>query len=229
MWSLGIILYVLLSGEAPFDVSMGIEVVENACISFQSNTWVGISDPVKDLILKLLTKDPKDRLNIAHACRHAWILEDDGDTHTFPLDDPILSALHVSRDVESKEGSTSVKVQQSSIPSIAQLDHPSTCRTRTSLSSQHDPLQTSSSIQSISKIKRARTRSVDTDDSIDHTTTLSPNQAANFPSPFCSSSLPTGTHDVDATEDPLQRLRRRGETSLFSCVRKLSKAKGPNT
>lgn len=218
MWSLGIILYVLISGEPPFDVSMGMEVVENACISFHSKSWIGISDQAKDLILKLLVKNPKERINIAHACKHDWILVDDGDTHVFPLEDPMLAVL---------EGFTPFKTQHSSLPSKIQLDPPICSDPQKRFESQQLNSSSSSSncTKSTSKINRARTRSVDMSDILDKATMLSPNQAANFPSPLCPSSSITG-YNTNSNHSNEQRSRRTAGSSLFSCVKQLSKTEG---
>ena len=228
MWSLGIILYVLLSGEPPFDVSMGMEVVENACISFHSKSWIGISDHAKDLILKLLIKNPKERINIAHACHHDWRLVEDGDTHIFPLEDPMLTELHALQKV--KHGSSPQKVQHTSVPTNPNLDRSSIPDTDTRFESkqQNSSSFLPSSLKSMSKIKRSRTRSIDIDDSLDKATLLSPNQAANFPSPFCSSSSATGNNNTNPNDsnDQYQRPRRIGGSSLFSCVKQLSKTEG---
>jgi len=221
MWSLGIILYVLLSGEPPFDVSLGMEVVENASISFHSKSWDGISELAKDLILKLLVKNPKERMNITNACRHDWVLVNDGDTHTFPLEDPILTDLHASRKLT--DGTCTFNLPQASIPSQPNSVHQNIVdNSNRQPSSSSFPL----SLKSISNITRHRSRSVDADDSLNKTTMLSPNQAANFPSPLCSSFRATGSDTMSNNDSSHQRPRRIGGSSLFSCVKKLSKTEG---
>jgi serine/threonine protein kinase len=85
MWSLGIMLYILLSGVPPYDPEGGDTVIH-----FPDEHWASVSTTAQDLVRQLLVIDPKLRLTVAKACVHDWILEDDGDTHRNPLHDPRL-------------------------------------------------------------------------------------------------------------------------------------------
>ncbi len=89
-WSIGVILFILLSGSPPFDVSAGFESVANAKIVFYEDHWKQVSLEARDLVLRLLEKDPRRRMSVKNACGHAWVLMDDGDTHCHPLHDPIV-------------------------------------------------------------------------------------------------------------------------------------------
>ena len=63
MWSLGIIVFMMLSGTKPFGyMDLEKEIVENP-ILFLGDQWTDISDMAKAFVLSLLNKDPGARLN----------------------------------------------------------------------------------------------------------------------------------------------------------------------
>lgn len=88
IWSLGVILYILISGAPPFDATMDVSVPTN--LSFSDPIWKATSQCAIDLITKMLTKDPTKRIGVVEACSHEWIMTPDGDTHVHPLDDPVV-------------------------------------------------------------------------------------------------------------------------------------------
>ena len=64
-WSLGVLLYVTLSGIPPFWVSSRHSLedcIRHKAVSFRSVKWNGASDEAKDLLLRLLCKDPAQRI-----------------------------------------------------------------------------------------------------------------------------------------------------------------------
>ncbi|KAL9818380.1 putative calcium-dependent protein kinase 15 CAMK-CDPK family [Arabidopsis thaliana] len=94
IWSAGIILYILLCGVPPFwsETEKGIfnEIIKGE-IDFDSQPWPSISESAKDLVRKLLTKDPKQRISAAQALEHPWIRG--GEAPDKPIDSAVLSRM----------------------------------------------------------------------------------------------------------------------------------------
>jgi len=73
LWSCGVILYIMLSGYPPFNgLNTGkiFKKIKHALYTFSSEEWQGISEDAKDLISKLLQKDPNQRLSAEEALMH---------------------------------------------------------------------------------------------------------------------------------------------------------------
>ena len=102
MWSLGVILYILLSGAPPFDASNSVDAVQEKYLRMQGRKWESISASAKELVVLLLKTDPKKRISVRDACEHKWILTKDGDTHVHPLKDPKVAGFHSKIEVTSR-------------------------------------------------------------------------------------------------------------------------------
>ena len=122
MWSIGVILYILLSGAPPFDVSHGFDEVAEAKIEFPDDRWRGISNQAKNLVKKLLIADPSMRISVKDACTHDWILIEDGDSHTHPLDNPAVPLLN--NDERSNLKSVILFEHKKAEPEPRELDSP---------------------------------------------------------------------------------------------------------
>ena len=78
LWSCGVIMYILLSGEPPFndpraDNEAIMKKVEVGKYDIEQGVWKSISAEAKELIQRLLTYDPNDRISAEDALNHHWI------------------------------------------------------------------------------------------------------------------------------------------------------------
>jgi calcium-dependent protein kinase len=74
-WSLGVIVYVTLSGKAPFSGANQEEIykqIMKGAVQMSSPEWKNISGDAKDLIKRLLNIDAKRRMTAAEALSHRW-------------------------------------------------------------------------------------------------------------------------------------------------------------
>ena len=95
VWTAGVILYILLSGVPPFwaETQQGIfDAVLKGYIDFESDPWPVISDSAKDLIRRMLSSKPAERLTAHEVLRHPWICEN-GVSPDRALDPAVLSRL----------------------------------------------------------------------------------------------------------------------------------------
>lgn len=75
MWSVGVIMYAMLSGQLPFiadTVSETFDKAMSGSFSVSSEAWTRVSPTAVDLLRKLLVVEPKGRLTADAALRHEW-------------------------------------------------------------------------------------------------------------------------------------------------------------
>eukprot|EP00903_Cladosiphon_okamuranus_P008290 g7977.t1 len=80
MWSIGVITYILLGGYPPFhddNQHRLFQKIKRGKFSFHEQYWDPISDGAKDLIARMLTVDPVQRITADQALHHPWVMSGD--------------------------------------------------------------------------------------------------------------------------------------------------------
>ncbi|KAK4272656.1 hypothetical protein QN277_021177 [Acacia crassicarpa] len=95
VWSAGVIIYILLSGVPPFWAESEADIFNEVLhreIDFKSDPWPNISESAKDLVRKMIDRDPSKRLTAHEILCHPWIRVD-GSAPDKPLDPAVLTRL----------------------------------------------------------------------------------------------------------------------------------------
>jgi calcium-dependent protein kinase len=85
-WALGVVLYLLISGRFPFrgeSIKATMRSIIHGAFTFDDPSFYEASFEVKDLISKLLTRNPNDRYTAYQGYHHPWVqrLVDEEDRH----------------------------------------------------------------------------------------------------------------------------------------------------
>jgi calcium-dependent protein kinase len=118
LWSIGVILYILLSGEPPFGGKTDDEImakVKKGAYSISHGTWGLVSIGAKNLIMKLLEYNPQERLSALEALQDTWLQQNSS------ARDETSSALVSSTLSSLKDHHTFKKLQQGVRTYIATL------------------------------------------------------------------------------------------------------------
>lgn len=117
IWALGVILFMLLSGKPPFNGRTDKEIVRHAAKSKVTfgPFWSSISPHAKQLVGKMLVKNPQNRLSAEQILNHRWIKMHVGDDKDL---DPDLGKKVVNR---MRRFSTFSRFKQLSLEVMATL------------------------------------------------------------------------------------------------------------
>jgi len=86
-WTLGVLMFILLSGYHPFDVFGDLnepelmDKIKDCSYDFDDPVWEDVSQEAKDLITALLHTDPKKRMTLQKYLASRWITGQDIATH----------------------------------------------------------------------------------------------------------------------------------------------------
>lgn len=73
MWSLGVILYIMLSGVPPFEDDGLYQQILEAKFEFDVREWLAVSPEAKELVRRLMTVNHTTRLTIQQTIDHKWL------------------------------------------------------------------------------------------------------------------------------------------------------------
>ncbi|KAJ6419243.1 hypothetical protein OIU84_029371 [Salix udensis] len=77
IWSAGVLLHTLLVGVLPFlgdSLDAVFEAIKNVNLDFKSELWESVSQPARELVALMLTRDVSARLTADEILGHPWIL-----------------------------------------------------------------------------------------------------------------------------------------------------------
>lgn len=97
IWSIGVIVYMLLSGDPPFMGSSEdklFEHIKRGDLNFSASVWQSVSEAAKDVLQKLLRVDPADRITANELLDNPWIT---GDTSSVQRPSNVLEMMKTWR------------------------------------------------------------------------------------------------------------------------------------
>ena len=79
LWALGVVLFMTVGGYHPFDgqgeadIETTAKNIRHQEADFDDPVWQSVSEPCKNLLHRLLCKDPEERLTIEQLLQHPWV------------------------------------------------------------------------------------------------------------------------------------------------------------
>jgi calcium-dependent protein kinase len=78
LWSCGVIMHILLTSQPPFNGANDMEILNKISLGVRNNDikeWKALTQEAKDLINKLLERNPMRRISADDALNHQWFLQ----------------------------------------------------------------------------------------------------------------------------------------------------------
>ncbi|CAI7857594.1 unnamed protein product [Closterium sp. NIES-54] len=119
VWSLGVILYTLLSQRLPFWHSTDIGVyraILKGHVDTHTGAWLHVSKDAVHLVRRMLCQDPAERITLDQLLEHPWILKHDRDTSPLPQPLPDLPNWKLSKRRRAIARSTAIVVPSFRLP-----------------------------------------------------------------------------------------------------------------
>jgi len=76
LWSCGVILHILLMGQTPFASKNEAEMYQmvlQGVVDLDTEPWASVSNQCKNLVRRLIAREPEQRLTAEGALRHPWV------------------------------------------------------------------------------------------------------------------------------------------------------------
>ncbi|XP_073514040.1 serine/threonine-protein kinase 33-like [Phyllobates terribilis] len=120
IWSIGVIMYMLLSGDPPFMGSSEdklFEHIKRGELNFLAPVWQSVSEAAKGVLQKLLRVDPADRITANELLDNSWIT---GDTSSVQRPSNVLEMMKTWRN--SPYNDDCLEGNSNGAPGAAMLD-----------------------------------------------------------------------------------------------------------
>ncbi|CAG5117488.1 unnamed protein product [Candidula unifasciata] len=97
VWSLGVILFMLVAGRPPFQEANDSETL-TMIMDCKYQIPSHVSDSCRNLISKMLVRDPSKRISLEDIERHRWLANEDCVDNMTRINLPLLTREHVSEE-----------------------------------------------------------------------------------------------------------------------------------